>query len=93
MDFSPWSLQFNKRPLLLVDRHIEYFNYDLQPFVHYIPVKEDLSDLLVMTKWIHDNRTIPVATTINAQNYAIENFTEDNILDKIYGLHKNMIHK
>ena len=84
----------SKRPLLLVDRkYIEYFNDDLQPFVHYIPVKEDLSDLLVMTKWIHDNHDLSKQIAINAQNYAIENFTEDNILDKIYEVYKNMIHK
>ena len=40
-------LLYSNRPLLIVDRDsIEYFYNDLIPYIHYIPIKIDLSDLL-----------------------------------------------
>jgi len=49
-------LLFSKRPLLIVDRnYIEYFHDDLVPYLHYIPVKMDLSDLDEQVNWMISN--------------------------------------
>jgi hypothetical protein len=33
----------------------EFWESELAPFVHYVPVKADLSDLVEMTEWVLDN--------------------------------------
>jgi len=49
-------LMWSHRPLLLVDRpHKEYFFEFLKEWDHYIPVKQDLSDLLEKTRWCFEN--------------------------------------
>lgn len=49
-------LLFSRHPLLIVDRdYIEFFHSSLVPYVHYVPVKMDLSDLLEKARWIRDN--------------------------------------
>jgi hypothetical protein len=49
-------LLWSHRPILLVDRpHKEFFYEHLQEWIHYIPVKRDLSDLVEKTRWCLDN--------------------------------------
>lgn len=77
-------LLFMRRPLFLVDRnYIEYFYKDLVPFVHYIPVKMDLSDLLDKYMWAinHPKKTKKIAK--RAYKFAVENFTEEKICERI----------
>lgn len=46
-------LLLSNKPLLIVNRpYKEFFFKNLQEYVHYIPVKRDLSDLIDKTKWI-----------------------------------------
>lgn len=49
-------LLWSYRPVIIVERnHKEYFFEYLKPWIHYIPVKEDLSDLITKVKWCIDN--------------------------------------
>lgn len=49
-------LLWSKRPVLLVHRsHEEFFFEHLEQWVHYIPVKQDLSDLVEKTQWCLEN--------------------------------------
>lgn len=44
------------RPLFMAEREsVEYWHTLLQPYVHYIPVKEDLSDLVQQTLWAREH--------------------------------------
>lgn len=84
-------LLFSKRPLIIIDRiFIEYWHNYMEPWKHYIPVKEDLSDLLEKTKWVNDNYDEAVKIAKNAYTFAIENFTEDKISERIYEIYNNM---
>lgn len=77
-------LMFSKRPILIVHRnYVEYFYEDLIPFEHFIPVKQDLSDLIEMTQWLksHDKESQKIA--LNMFNYASKNFTNSKLLDRI----------
>lgn len=77
-------LLFSRRPLLMVDRkYIEYFYTDLIPNVHYIPVKEDLSDLLTQAKWVFANEAAATQIAENAYNYAVHNLTEAKLSERI----------
>lgn len=84
-------LLFSKRPLLLVDRnYIEYFHNDLIPYKHYIPVKMDLSDLLEQVEWMRNNYEKSLEIANNAFEFAINNFTMDKILERIYYVYNNI---
>jgi hypothetical protein len=50
-------LLWSHRPVLLVDRpYKEFFFEFLKEWVHYIPVKRDLSDLIEKTTWCIENK-------------------------------------
>ena len=84
-------LLFSKRPLLIVDRnYIEYFNDDLIPYKHYIPVKMDLSDLLEQVNWIIMNPEKSLEIANNAFDYAINNFKIDDLIDRIHYVYNNL---
>jgi len=85
-----WLL-FSKRPLLLVDRnYIEYFYNDLIPYEHYIPVRMDLSDLIEQVEWMKDNYDDCLQIANNAFEYAVQNFTEEKFLERVYYVYKNI---
>lgn len=46
-----------KRLLFFVDRPIySFFDYKLEPWIHYVPVKRDFSDLFEKIKWADDHQ-------------------------------------
>ena len=64
--------------MLLVERkHKEWFFEWLKPWIHYIPVKKDLSDLLIQVKWIKDNYMTAIHIAKSAADFANEHCTRD----------------
>lgn len=77
-------LLFSGRPLLMVDRrYIEYFTDDLKPWEHYIPVKEDLSDLIEKHEWLKSNDEEALRIAARAKEYAMQNFNMDGVLARL----------
>lgn len=80
-------LLFTGRPVFKVDDDYEEFFYkDLKPFIHYIPVKRDMSDLVEQLKWAESNYEQALQIGQNAQNYALTHLTRDaalNYLEKL----------
>jgi len=71
-------LLFSQRPLLLVERpHKEWFFEHLKPWVHYIPVQRDLSDLLLRVKWVKENYLSASHIAKAAADYAKHNCTRE----------------
>lgn len=71
-------LMFSKRPLLFVDRPFhEYFFDRLVPWVHFVPVKRDLSDLIEHTEWIHANPDKAREIAMNAYDFARVHLTRE----------------
>lgn len=89
---SGWSartkfLMFSGRTLFLVDRKWkEYWYSDIKPFVHYIPVREDLSDLEEKIKWVKEHETEANTIARNAQEYALNNLRKQNAVDYLANL-------
>jgi hypothetical protein len=84
-------LMYTKRPILYVDRYyVEYFQDDLIPYVHYIPVKMDLSDLYMQVKWIVLNPEKCKEIAQNAFEYAITHFTKDKWIDRVYDVYQKI---
>lgn len=71
-------LLWSKRPLLLVDREYkEYFFEDLKEWEHYIPVKKDLSDLILKTKWCNENPEKAQQIANNALEFSKKHLTRE----------------
>ena len=69
---------WSKRPLIIIDRpDKEYFFEYLVPWVHYIPVKRDTSDLLENTIWILQNSEKAKVIAENAFAFAMKYLTRE----------------
>ena len=84
-------LLYSKRPTIIIDRnYVEYWHELLEPWVHYIPVKMDLSDLMEKVNWMENNYEKSLEIAENAYKFAIENFTEDKLLERMYYVYNNI---
>jgi len=81
---------FSHRPLFIVEREcVEYFQNDLQPFVHYIPVSHNLSDLVERAIWVVDHPVEAHKIAVNAYNFAKNEFTMEKLCNRIQYVFNN----
>lgn len=72
-------LLWSHRPLIIVDRkHKEYFYKYLKPWIHYIPVKSDLSDLIKIVKWCLENENHAKKIAENAYQFSTKYLTRQS---------------
>ncbi len=64
---------------------VEHYYSELLPWIHYIPVKADLSDLIQTIDWCNCNQDLCVQIATNAYNYAKTNFTKSKLFDYLEG--------
>lgn len=59
--------------------YYEHFYSDLKPYVHYIPIKADLSDLVEKVRWAksHDEEARKIGA--QARKYAVNNLLPKDI--------------
>jgi len=60
---------------------VEHFYNDLKPWIHYIPIKSDLSDLIQRIEWCRENDDICETIAKNAFQYVVENITKEKMFD------------
>ena len=65
---------------------IQWFYGRLKPYVHFIPVAEDLSDLLLQLQWAHNHDKECKKVAKNAALLAEEIFTQESIYLYLYRL-------
>lgn len=72
--------------LLVASKYRLWYRHMLKPFVHFVPVKADLSDLVEKIKWCkkHDTKCKEIAE--NAKKFAATYLTKDGILDYLQKL-------
>ena len=76
-------LLFSQRPVLWQQQvYSEYWTDEIQPFVHYVPVRYDLSDLHVQVKWLQDNPNEARRIASHALAYAQANLTRARAVDR-----------
>lgn len=76
-----YELSLNSVILLVKSKWNTWFSNLLVPFVHYIPVKEDLSDLIEQIKWCRNNNTICENIVYNAKCFYNKYLAKDSIFD------------
>lgn len=67
--------------LLAESKYRMWYRDMLQPYVHYVPVKGDLSDLIEQIKWCKNNDKKCKKIAKNARNFAEYYLCKDGILD------------
>ncbi|XP_056640129.1 protein O-glucosyltransferase 2-like isoform X1 [Diorhabda sublineata] len=60
-------------------KYFEHYYKDLKPYVHYVPVKSDISDLIEKIKWAINNDKEAKEIASNAQKFVNENLLPKNI--------------
>lgn len=72
------------RPIVVCDRlyEQEYYFDTFRPWVHFIPAKEDLSDLEERIAWVFANYDEAREIGLAGQRYALENLTQDKMIDR-----------
>lgn len=79
------GLLFTQRLLFIVERHlVEYYHNNLKPFSHFIPIKEDLSDLEQWLNWADRNQDKVYEISKSAFNFAVKNLSADNALERMF---------
>lgn len=69
--------------------YYEHFYADLKPYIHYIPYKKDLSDLVEQVEWAQSHEEEVLKIISNARS-----FVRKNLLPKdIYCYHAKVFHK
>jgi hypothetical protein len=85
---SGWSprvkyfLQSSRLTFLQERFHKAYYEKDLIPMKHYIPIKKDLSDLIDKIKWANDNPKEVKNITENALDFSVRNLSIDSVNKK-----------
>ncbi len=88
-DRIKWLLAM-QRPVFIIDRpYKEYYMNDLVPMKHYVPVKEDMSDLIEKYDYMERNPELYSEICKNATAFVDKNFTKR----KVYGYIKDIILK
>lgn len=73
-----------KSVILKVDSEWKlWYSYLLQPYIHYIPIKEDLSNLIEQIKWCKNNDIKCQQIALNAYNFFLNFLQKDTLLDFI----------
>lgn len=76
-----YELSSNSLILLADSRWKLWYSQFLKPFIHYIPVKEDLSDLIVKIEWCRNNDAECQRIVANANKFYEKYLGVDGILD------------
>ncbi len=64
--------------------HIQWYYSELKPYVHYLPVKEGLHDLLEKLHWAAEHDTDSQAIAQRARQFALTHLTQATNLDYLY---------
>ena len=75
----PWIMLSNSVLVKQETKNMQWFYPALKPYVHYVPLKEDLTDIFQQIEWMksHDKELQKIST--NAQNFVKNNLMPEDI--------------
>ncbi len=79
-----WRLLSGSVPFKQDSDEIQYFYSALRPFEHYVPIKNDMSDLVEKIHWAKEHDTECRAIADNARKFALKNLMPDQIYAYFY---------
>jgi Glycosyl transferase family 90 len=101
MDGNSWSSRFgtllcyNSVVIKVEPRYVDFFYYDLKPWTHFVPVRDDLSDLFSTVEYVLDPRNADeMKDIISAANtWCATRFHPMRISDDIMNIFESYIRK
>ena len=81
---SYWQLFSNCVIFKQSSPDIQWFYGALQPYVHYIPLEQDLSDLVEKILWARSHDDEAKTIMLNARNFAEANLTREQVHYYLY---------
>ena len=63
---------------------VQWYSQALQPWIHYIPIQSDLSDLMDVIIWARNHDDLAKNISLNAQNFAKNNLTYFHVMQYLY---------
>jgi hypothetical protein len=75
------ELSFCSVVLIQKSKYYLWFSHLLEPYVHYVPVTEDLSDLIEKIKWCIDNDSKCMQIATNALQFYKKYLEKDGVFD------------
>lgn len=79
-----WRLLSGSLTLKQESDEVQYFYSALKPFVHYVPVKNNMDDLLEKILWAKEHDAECKAIAENARAFALENLMPNQIYAYLY---------
>lgn len=70
-----WVLLSNSTALKGESDYVEWFYRGLEPYVHYVPFKQDCSDLAEKIEWLRENDEIAHMIARNGTEFVLNNLT------------------
>lgn len=83
---SGWRLYTGSTVLKPDSPYTQWYYGDLQPWVHYVPVKEDLSDLIDTIRFLRENEKLAAQIAENGLQFAREHITNERNLLYLHDL-------
>ena len=81
-----WQLFSNSVMIKQDSDALQWYYRVLQPYVHYIPVKADLSDLVETVEWAINHDDLAKEISREAQDFAQKNLTQFHVMQYLYQL-------
>jgi hypothetical protein len=78
--------EYQQAVMLQAYKHEEWFTKYLLPWVHYVPVAEDLSDLQERLEWVRDHSEEMRVIAENGRKFFIQHLTFERNAEHIYEL-------
>jgi hypothetical protein len=75
------DMLFGSVPLIVESGYTLWFTHLLKPYVHYIPIKGDFSDLVEKLRWCHTHDEECHQIGINARNFALDILKKEVIVN------------
>lgn len=79
-----WRLLSGCLTLKPDSEQIQWFYQELKPYVHFLPVASDLSDLLLQIQWAVNHDTICEQIALQAKEFALTHLQFDDIYHYLY---------
>jgi len=75
----PWIMLSNSVLIKQESSNVEWFYSAIKPYVHYVPVKNDISDVFSKLDWLKENDQQLKAISENASKFVEENLMPEDI--------------
>ncbi len=76
-----WILNSNSLLMKHTSSYKQWYYDQMQPYVHYLPIAENFSNLTEQYQWAEANSELAQAIAENGRKFAKQTFNENSILD------------